>query len=88
VAQLQLLLLVELFCMLLKFLALRAVAPIVVYWAPQIALVITEGMPRPFVAMWTTTPTSRCSSSTVVGAPANGLLLLPSIFFFLFLPLL
>jgi hypothetical protein len=63
-AWLLLLLLRELLCKLLDLPSLLGVvAPGVVHRAPGTTLVAAEGLPRPLVSTWATTPTSRSSSS-------------------------
>jgi hypothetical protein len=87
VAWLLLLLLAELLRELLDLPALlRVVAPGVVYRALQTTLITTGVLPRPLVAMWAMSPTSRSSSydsrssSQRLVVVANDLLLSVSIF--------
>jgi hypothetical protein len=65
VAQLLLLLLMELLCKLLDFPALlHVVVHGVVHWAAQTTVITAGGLSRPLVTTQATTPTGRCNSSS------------------------
>jgi hypothetical protein len=78
--------------LLLLMALLGIVAPGVVHWAPQPALITASGLARSLVTAWATAPPVTAATATALREPASGLLLLLLDFFFfflfLFLPLL